>query len=364
MVGDLADSAEHSPARIAEVVNNGRDYADRVSEAGFTGCSRPCNEATQRWRELRCRRCLTTDPPRACDSSPRLVSTRPTRPCLRANSLRRSPAPPIDLLQAIAGHDAQVAAQQLRGQALGAGCDPARQAAAAGTTRVRAERPNGTAGKRPSHRAVAHVSVTSRPGSVRTEGEEPAAGDPLRPPGSRPPAKTPTRPAAERRCRAGGRDALPSQPIAEAAAVAATAGPAASHSTATRQPRVSQDQADASRRRVHRRRDAAGSADELNEQFEHLERQRQLLRQREEKLDRRQRHVDQMHDEITQLHREALELRLASEQVWTDLMEEFPSEELVAVDGTDPQQAGRSLPTGQRCAGASQGRTCRSCATS
>ncbi len=35
-----------------------------------------------------------------------------------------------------------------------------------------------------------------------------------------------------------------------------------------------------------------------------------------------------MHDEVTQLHREALELRLASEHIWSDLMDEFPSEQL------------------------------------
>jgi hypothetical protein len=74
--------------------------------------------------------------------------------------------------------------------------------------------------------------------------------------------------------------------------------------------------------------DAGGNEQDQSEQFELLEQQRRLLRQREDRLERRQRRVEAMHDEVTVLHREAMELRLASEQVWLDLKEEFPGEVL------------------------------------
>ncbi len=57
------------------------------------------------------------------------------------------PTPPIDLLHAIAGHDSNVAPQQIARPGVGAGCDPARQATAARTEGVGAERQNGIAGK-------------------------------------------------------------------------------------------------------------------------------------------------------------------------------------------------------------------------
>jgi hypothetical protein len=65
-----------------------------------------------------------------------------------------------------------------------------------------------------------------------------------------------------------------------------------------------------------------------HEEHDRLEQHRKILREREEKLERRQQHVTQLHEEVTLLHREALELRLASEQVWAELMEKFPSEQL------------------------------------
>lgn len=67
---------------------------------------------------------------------------------------------------------------------------------------------------------------------------------------------------------------------------------------------------------------------DLDRQYEHLEQQRQQLRQRESRIDQRKRALDQMQDEVLQLHREALELRFSTEQVWADLMEEFPAERL------------------------------------
>ncbi len=67
---------------------------------------------------------------------------------------------------------------------------------------------------------------------------------------------------------------------------------------------------------------------ERQQQYEHLESQRQLLRQREEKLGRRQDQVEQMYEEVARLHREALELRLATEELWEDLSGEFPSDRL------------------------------------
>ena len=70
---------------------------------------------------------------------------------------------------------------------------------------------------------------------------------------------------------------------------------------------------------------------EINRQYEHLEQQRQEIRQRELKLGRHQTQTEQMHEEVTDLHREAIEMRLATEQVWMDLMEEFPSEERARV---------------------------------
>ncbi len=46
------------------------------------------------------------------------------------------------------------------------------------------------------------------------------------------------------------------------------------------------------------------------------------LQQREAKLDARQQHLDQLQEQITRLHREALELRLATEEVWARLIRE------------------------------------------
>lgn len=76
---------------------------------------------------------------------------------------------------------------------------------------------------------------------------------------------------------------------------------------------------------------AIGEADRiaLDHQYDQLETQRQELRKRELKLQRQQINTEQMHDEVTELHREALEMRLATEQVWLDIAEEFPTEDHV-----------------------------------
>ncbi|MCA9169385.1 MAG: hypothetical protein KDB23_17050, partial [Planctomycetales bacterium] len=67
---------------------------------------------------------------------------------------------------------------------------------------------------------------------------------------------------------------------------------------------------------------------ELQAEYEHLEQQRRLHRQREFRLERREKAIEQLHEEVTTLHREALELRLAAEQIWNELAEEHPQDQL------------------------------------
>lgn len=54
----------------------------------------------------------------------------------------------------------------------------------------------------------------------------------------------------------------------------------------------------------------------------------QAVMKRQAELDRRQCQVDQLFSETIKLHREALEMRLATEQLWSELVERFTSEEL------------------------------------
>ena len=61
-----------------------------------------------------------------------------------------------------------------------------------------------------------------------------------------------------------------------------------------------------------------------------IQRQREELLSRKTELDERQAHVEQMYDQMTQVHREALELQVSTESIWSELMQEFPSEELSA----------------------------------
>lgn len=51
-------------------------------------------------------------------------------------------------------------------------------------------------------------------------------------------------------------------------------------------------------------------------------------RQRQAKLDARQQQLDQLQEQITNMHREALELRLATEELWAELVHQAPAEEL------------------------------------
>ena len=71
---------------------------------------------------------------------------------------------------------------------------------------------------------------------------------------------------------------------------------------------------------------AAPNPSELERQ--QFENQRQVLLERKKKLDTRQERVERMHEQMTSLHREALELQISTEQVWSELMENFPSQEL------------------------------------
>ncbi len=73
---------------------------------------------------------------------------------------------------------------------------------------------------------------------------------------------------------------------------------------------------------------AAEDVSESKTNKQEWEQQRQALLQRKDKLDSRQQHVERMHEQVTSLHREALELQLSTEQLWSELMESFPSEEL------------------------------------
>jgi len=77
-------------------------------------------------------------------------------------------------------------------------------------------------------------------------------------------------------------------------------------------------------------RAARAAALELDFQaeWEALEKDRQELQQRELSVIRRQRDVERLHDESTDLHREALELRLATEQLWEELVDHVPRVDL------------------------------------
>lgn len=58
---------------------------------------------------------------------------------------------------------------------------------------------------------------------------------------------------------------------------------------------------------------------EIAEPSTQREQQWRALRQREAKLDSRQQHLNELQEQITRLHREALEMRLATEEVWAQL---------------------------------------------
>jgi DNA repair exonuclease SbcCD ATPase subunit len=61
---------------------------------------------------------------------------------------------------------------------------------------------------------------------------------------------------------------------------------------------------------------------------EQLDAMRQALQDHKAALDNRERHLEALHDQITELHRESLELRVATEQVWTDFRGHMPDEAL------------------------------------
>ena len=70
-----------------------------------------------------------------------------------------------------------------------------------------------------------------------------------------------------------------------------------------------------------------GNAAELHREWEEIEEQRKAIRLREERLRERQNNVEQLHAEVTDVHRQALELRLATEFVWESLNEDFPGQD-------------------------------------
>ena len=47
------------------------------------------------------------------------------------------------------------------------------------------------------------------------------------------------------------------------------------------------------------------------------------VRQRQAKLDARQQQLEQLQEQVTGLHRESLELRLASEEIWAELVQQL-----------------------------------------
>ena len=55
---------------------------------------------------------------------------------------------------------------------------------------------------------------------------------------------------------------------------------------------------------------------------------RQALQDHKADLDKREQHLQSLHDQITELHRESLELRVATEHIWTDFRGHMPDEEL------------------------------------
>lgn len=73
---------------------------------------------------------------------------------------------------------------------------------------------------------------------------------------------------------------------------------------------------------------AAALGLDFQAEWEALEKDRRELQQRELAVIRRQRDVERLHDESTDLHREALELRLATEQLWEELVDHVPRVDL------------------------------------
>ncbi len=73
---------------------------------------------------------------------------------------------------------------------------------------------------------------------------------------------------------------------------------------------------------------AAALGLDFQAEWEALEKDRMELQQRELAVIRRQRDVERLHDESTDLHREALELRLATEQLWEELVDHVPRVDL------------------------------------
>ena len=59
-----------------------------------------------------------------------------------------------------------------------------------------------------------------------------------------------------------------------------------------------------------------------------LDAMRRAIEENKVDLEKRERHLQSLHDQITELHRESLELRVATEQVWTDFRGHMPDEEL------------------------------------
>jgi hypothetical protein len=239
-----------------------------------------------------------------------------------AASVERSgPAapPPLELLQAIAGYGTQVAAQQLRGQALElAGILRDKQRL---LEQRESELNARTALLENDLRAARLRHFRDAPPRISNDrGDETLAATtaPGRPPQDGLAEPTSPRPSADHQADS---DRSPPPSPGQAALGQPSGVRRDVRSPAREVPPKSPAE-------TPRAEPPQLTSDELHAQFEHLEQQRQLLRHREEKLARRQQHVEQLHEEITQLHREALELRLASEQVWGDLMDEFPSEEL------------------------------------
>ncbi len=68
------------------------------------------------------------------------------------------------------------------------------------------------------------------------------------------------------------------------------------------------------------------SADEASTR--ELDALRQALQDHKADLDKREQHLQSLHDQITELHRESLELRVATEHIWTDFRGHMPDEEL------------------------------------
>ncbi len=59
---------------------------------------------------------------------------------------------------------------------------------------------------------------------------------------------------------------------------------------------------------------------DFQQEWEQLQEQRRQLQEKESSLQRRKMHLEHTHDEVLTMHREALEMRLATEQAWADLL--------------------------------------------